>query len=93
MHSPILLILRHSLGAAVCCALFLTGKLMIADSVKWAGALPLRSTASRRLSRIFLYSGRLFEWVAVAWGIVEAAALIFVAGGWLIDLVMFGGTE
>jgi hypothetical protein len=93
MRSP-MQIWKHSLGVVLCIVLFLAGKLMVADCRRWGLALTRRAASAGRLSKIFLYSGKLFEVVAVVAGFVEAVAVMVLASGWLIDLVTaFGGAE
>lgn len=93
MHSPIQ-VLRHSLGVALFFALFLVGRLMVVDARRWADTLMRRSSISRRVSKIFLFAGKMFEVVAVVGGFVEAVAVMVLASGWLIELVTtFGVAE
>jgi hypothetical protein len=93
MHSPMQL-LRHSLGVGLFFALFLAGRLMAADSLKWAGALTRHTASSGKVGKIFLLSGKFFEVVAVVGGFVEAVAVMVLASGWLIDMVTtFGAAE
>ena len=93
MHSTVG-IWRHSLGMLVFVALFLAGKLMVADCRKWATALTGRRATSGPISNFFLYSGKFFEVVAVVAGFVEAVAVMVLASGWLVDLVStFGVAE
>jgi hypothetical protein len=90
MRSP-MQIFRHSLGVALSLALFLTGKLLVEDSRKWAQALTRHAASSRRVSKILLYSGKFFEVVAVVGGFVETVAVMVLASGWLIDLLSMSG--
>jgi hypothetical protein len=93
MRSP-MQIWRLLLGVALCVALFLAGRLMVEDCRKWAGALTRRAASSGRVSKFFLYCGKFFETVAVVAGFVETVAVMVLASGWLIDMVMaFGATE
>ena len=67
---------------------------MAADSRKLAGVLTRHATSSGRVSKIFLYSGKFFEAVAVVVGFVETVAVMVLASGWLIELVTaFGASE
>ncbi len=93
MRSP-MQIWRHLLGVALCCALFLAGRLMVEDCRKWAGVLTRHAASSGRVSKIFLYGGKFFETVAVIAGFVESVAVMVLASGWLIEMVTaFGATE
>jgi hypothetical protein len=93
MRSP-MQIWRHLLGVVLCCALFLAGKLMADDCRKWAAVLTRHAASCGRVSKIFLYSGKFFEVVAVIGGFVEAVAVMVLASGWLFELVTaFGATE
>jgi len=85
---------RHLLGMAICCVLFVAGKLMVEDCRRWAGALTSHAASSGRVSKIFLFSGKFFETVALIAGFIETVAVMVLASGWLIDLVTaFGGAE
>ena len=95
MHSPIQMqILRHTLGVAIFCALFLAGKLVAETGQNRVGKLAHKSETDGAVGKFFLYSGRFFEAVAFVGGFIEAVAVMVLASGWLIDLVTgFGLAE
>lgn len=87
-------ILRHSLGLAICCVLFLAGKLVADGGRNWAGKLARGPDSYGTVGKIFLIGGKFFEVVAVVGGFIEAVAVMVLASGWLIDLVSgFGPAE
>jgi len=91
MHSP-MQIWRHLVGVVLCLTLFVAGNLMVVSGRKRAKALTQRAATSGRMSKFFLYSGKIFEVVAVIAGFVETVAVMVLASGWLIDLVTGYGT-
>jgi hypothetical protein len=93
MHS-LMPILRHSVGVATCCALFLAGKLVAEGGRSWAGKQAREPDSYGTVCKIFLYSGKFFEVVALVGGFIEAVAVMVLASGWLIELVTgFGLAE
>jgi hypothetical protein len=74
-----MLILKYLLGVLVFCGLFLLGKSMIDHSRSWAAVFaygngrPEPSVAQRN---IFVYSGRIFQFVAVIGGFIDAVSVL-----------------
>ena len=86
MHSP-MRILRHSLGMAICCAMFLAGKLVAERGRRWDRNLARRPDSYIAVSKIFFFSGKFVEVVAFVAGFIEAVAVMVLASAWLYDLV------
>ncbi len=87
MHLPIQ-ILRHCLGLAIFCALYFAGKLAVTDGQRWGRERARKADSEGGVGKFFFYSGRFFEVVAFVGGFIEAVAVMVLASGWLIDLLM-----
>jgi len=83
-HSP-LQILRHSLGLLIFCTLFMAGRLVAADGRRWMVAR--RAGSESEVGKVFLYSGKIFEVVAVVGGFVEAVAVMVLTSGLIFDVL------
>lgn len=62
---------------------------MAADGRRWM--LARRSGSESEVGKVFLYSGKIFEGVAVVGGFVEAVAVMVLTSGLLFDVLVGSG--
>jgi hypothetical protein len=74
-----MLVLKYFAGVLVFYGVFLLGKSMIEHSKGWASAFALRDRQmepSLTQRKIFVYSGRIFQFVAVIGGFIDAVSVL-----------------
>ncbi|HEU4634662.1 MAG TPA: hypothetical protein VFS41_00680 [Edaphobacter sp.] len=74
-----MLVLKYFAGVLIFCGVFLLGKSMIEHSRGWASAFAMKSRQMEPSStqrKIFVYSGRIFQLVAVIWGFIDAVSVL-----------------
>ena len=74
-----MLVLKYFAGVLVFCGVFLLGKSMIEHSSGWASAFAVRDRRfepSLTQRKIFVYSGRIFQLVAVIGGFIDAVSVL-----------------
>jgi hypothetical protein len=74
-----MLVLKYFVGVLIFCGVFLLGKSMIEHSKEWASTLALKgrhSEPSLTQRKIFVYSGRIFQLVAVIFGFIDAVSVL-----------------
>jgi hypothetical protein len=68
--------------------LFVLSKLMSEGHVEWAAFLWRIPLPAQHLSKAFLYSGKIFEALAIVGAFLEMVVVMILAGGWVIDLLV-----
>ncbi len=71
-----MMILKYLLGVVLFFGVFQVGKWMIALSRRWESAPDLAIASHTRVSKFFLWSGRLVQVVAVIWGFLDAVSVL-----------------
>lgn len=74
-----MLVLKYLAGVLVFCGVFFLGKSMIEHSNGWASAFARRDCqfeASVTQRKIFIYSGRIFQLVAVIGAFIDAVSVL-----------------
>jgi hypothetical protein len=67
--------------------LFVLGRIMSEAHTQWATILWRLPLPAQLLCKIFLYSGKVFEVLALIGGFLEAVAVMILASGWIIDTI------
>jgi hypothetical protein len=83
-----MLILKHIVHVVLYCALFLVGTMMVFDRNAWAKKLTRGQNSANRVSKLFHYSGRIFQVTGAVFGFLEIVAVMILIGGWMIDLLV-----
>lgn len=78
----------HLGGVIVFGCLFILGKVMSEGRAEWAGYLWRIPVPAQHLCKIFLYSGKMFEMLALIGAFLEVVVVMILAGGWVIDLLV-----
>ncbi len=81
-------IFMHVAGVVLLFCLFLLGKMMAEGRETWAEALAGIPVRNAYLCNFFLYGGRIFEGVAMVWGLLEVVAVMILTSGWIIDMLV-----
>jgi len=71
-----MLALQYVLGVVLFCGIFQLGRLMTRQGQKWADSPSRRVLHPKRVGKIFLYCGRIFQVVAVVWGFLDAVSVL-----------------
>lgn len=74
-----MLVLKYFVGILLFCGVFLLGKSMIEYNKRWAAALTLHPRTAEPSSmqrNFFIYSGRIFQFVAVIGGFIDAVSVL-----------------
>lgn len=68
--------------------LFVLGKIMSEGHAEWAAFLWRIPLPAQHLCKLFLYTGKIFELLAFIGAFLEVVAVMILAGGWLIDILV-----